>query len=44
MDILKPPDQVALANLIFICKYFNHTLPKTYKIGSLLHTHNPRWS
>ena len=48
LSILKLPDQFFLESYIFICKYFNQTLPKTFKnwlnLATASHTHNFRWS
>ena len=48
LNILKLPDKVSLENCIFICKYFNQSLPKSFKnwvtLATASHTHNNRWS
>ena len=47
-NILRLPDKVSLENYILICKYFNQSLPKTFKnwftLATTSHTHNNRWS
>ena len=48
LNILKLPDKVSLENCILICKYFNQSLPKSFKNwftpATDSHTHNTRWS
>ena len=48
LNILKFPDKVSLENCILICKYFNQSLPKSFKnwftLAAASGTHNIRWS
>ena len=48
LNILKFPDKVSLENCILICKYFNQSLPETFKnlftLATASHIHNTRWS
>ena len=48
LNILKLPDKISLENCIPICKYFNHSLSKSFKnwftLATASHTHSTRWS
>ena len=48
LNILKLPDIVSLENCNLICKYFNQSLPKSFKnwfsLATASHIHNIRWS
>ena len=48
VNSLKLPDKVSLENSVLICKYFNQSLPETFKSWFTLprasHTHNNRSS
>ena len=48
LKVLNLPDLVTLENCFLICKYFNQSLPKTFKNcftpATASHTHNTRWS
>ena len=48
LNILKLPHKVFLENCILTCKYFNQSLPKSFKnwftLATGSHTHNIRWS
>ena len=47
-NILKLPDKVSLENCILSCKYFNQSLPKSFKnwftLATASHIHNTWWS
>ena len=48
LNVFKLPDEVTLKNCTLICKYFNQSLPETFKnwvtLATASHTHNTRWS
>ena len=48
LNIFKLPDKVSLENFTLVCKYFNQSLPKSFRnwftLAAASHSHNTIWS